>query len=135
MSFQKMKSVSFILLLLLLIGCQPQNVVEDPAPQWDWEPADAGLPRQAIVATVAIDPNQPDRLWAGYYDTAGLATSRDGGQTWTFGGDGLGHNPVFDLLALSSSASPETASTEGDQTILWAAVREGVLYSLDGGTS
>jgi photosystem II stability/assembly factor-like uncharacterized protein len=100
---------------LLLAACQPTA-------GWHWERAEAGLPQQAAFLALAADPSDPGRLWAGYYATGGLATSRDGGQTWTSGAQGLGDNPVFDLLA-----------TPGGR--LWAATRDGLLQSGDGGTS
>jgi photosystem II stability/assembly factor-like uncharacterized protein len=71
---------------------------------------------------LAADSSDPTRLWAGYYAPGGLAASRDGGRTWTTGAAGLGDNPVFDLLAFP-----------GGQ--LWAATRDGLLQSADGGAS
>jgi photosystem II stability/assembly factor-like uncharacterized protein len=91
-------------------------------PGWVWERAEAGLPRQAVVLALAIDPARSDRMWAGYYVPGGLATSDDGGQTWIIGAQGLGDNPIFDLLHLP-----------GD--VLWAGTRDGLLKSTDGGTS
>ena len=97
--------------------------------QWRWERAEAGLPRQAIITSVAADHADPDRLWVGYYAPGGLATSLDGGQTWAAGATGLGDNPVFDLMS--------TFSSERDQErlALWAATRDGLLRSPDAGVS
>ena len=96
-------------------GCQPTAA-------WRWERAEAGLPRQTVILALAVDPADPGRLWTGYYAPGGLGTSQDGGQTWSAGGQGLGDNPIFDLLAL-----------EGDQ--IYAAVRDGLFRSGDGGTT
>jgi len=100
---------------LILNACRP-------APTWRWERAELGLPRQAVVLALAADPADPDRLWAGYYAPGGLAASRDGGQTWTTGGQGLADSPVFDLLPLPGGS-------------LWAATRAGLRVSSDGGAS
>lgn len=118
------QSLFFCLLpFLSLIACQAT-----PPPQWQWERADAsrGLPRQTIVTAVAADPTNSNRLWAGYYAPGGLARSDDGGQTWTMEAEGLGDNPVFDLLARSSV---------DNELELWAATRAGLRYSQDAGAS
>jgi photosystem II stability/assembly factor-like uncharacterized protein len=117
--------VCLILCSLLLAACQSTS----PS-QWQWERAEAGLPRQSITLAVAADPTDPNRLWVGYYAPAGLATSDDGGQTWTtgIGATGLADNPVFDLLFVP----PQGGETSGT---LWAAVRDGLLRSVDGGAN
>jgi photosystem II stability/assembly factor-like uncharacterized protein len=93
-----------------------------PAAGWRWERAEGGLPQQAAFLALAADPSDPSRLWAGYYAFGGLATSRDGGQTWITGAQGLGDNAVFDLLAFPGGR-------------VWAATRDGLLQSGDGGSS
>lgn len=99
------------LALLSLAGCHTA------APrQWQWSPAGAGLPRRAIVTAVAVDPLNPNRLWAGYYASGGLAFSVDRGRTWHADtAAGLAGNPVFDLLIL-----PQTGT-------VWAATRDGLM--------
>ena len=96
------------------------------ASQWRWERAEAGLLRQVIVLAVAADAAQPDRLWAGFYGTDGLAVSQDGGQSWQAGAIGSADNPVFDLLTMPDSVSP----TRGK---VWAATRDGLFVSSDSG--
>lgn len=112
----------FLLLKLALgtglIACGASN-----EPDWHWTRAEAGLPRQVVVLAVAIDPDNPARLWAGTYTSGGLVRSEDGGQTWVTETAGLGENPVFDLLFVPGSG------------VLWAGVRDGLLQSLDGGVS
>jgi photosystem II stability/assembly factor-like uncharacterized protein len=100
---------------LILSGCQS-------APAWRWERAEAGLPRQTVVLALALDPVDPNHIWAGYYAPDGLATSQDGGETWTTGAQGLVGSPVFDLLFLPGGS-------------LLAATRDGLLESTDGGAS
>lgn len=114
-----------LLLILSLSACQPAITA---APAWHWERAERGLPRQTIITTVTVDPTNPKRLWAGAYAPGGLVTSRDGGQSWTVGADGLVDNPIFDLLA-------QPAARAGGQVELWAATRDGLRLSLDGGAT
>ena len=113
----------YVLLIFSLAACQA-----DLTPQWQWVRAESGLPRQAIVQAIAVNPRAPDQLWAGYYAPGGLAASRDGGQTWQASSTnvtGLADNPVFDLLVTTSS----------DRPTVWAATRDGLLTSLDLGNS
>jgi photosystem II stability/assembly factor-like uncharacterized protein len=110
-----------LLLLLVLTACQPA-----PPPQWRWQRAEAGLPRQAITLAVAADPGDPNRLWAGSYTPGGLARSEDGGRSWTIGEVGQAGNPVFDVLALPQDRGG---------VILWAATRAGLLQSIDAGVT
>ncbi len=118
------QSITFYLLLFFsLTACQAEL-----ARQWQWQRAETGLPRQAIVQTIAVNPTEPDQLWVGYYAPGGLAASRDGGQNWRISGanvPGLVDNPVFDLLVTTSS---------GVATV-WAATRDGLMTSLDLGNS
>lgn len=109
-----------ILAILYLTACQAI-----PTPQWRWERVEAGLPRQAIVTSVAANPLDPNQMWAGYYAAGGLAISQDGGQTWTPTIESLGENPVFSLLTVPRSDGVE----------VWAATRQGLRHSLDGGAS
>ena len=109
------------LLTLLTAACQSATV-----PEWHWERAEVGLSRQTLVSAVAIDSTNNRRMWAGIYAAGGFAASNDGGQTWTIGAEGLGDNPIFDLLAPPHSER----RTEGE---LWVATRDGLLYSLDAG--
>jgi len=96
--------LGILCILWALSACQATS-------DWVWERAEAGLPRQAVTLALTVDPADPSRLWAGYYAPGGLAVSPDGGQTWTIGAQGLGDNPIFDLLLLP-----------GD--ILWAGTRD-----------
>lgn len=102
-------------ILLILSGCRPTG-------SWHWERAEAGLPHEAVVLSLAVDPTDPKRLWAGYYAPSGLAVSEDGGETWAYNAEGLGDNPIFELLYLPGS-------------FLLAATRDGLLESSDGGAS
>ncbi len=124
-----MKSIAFSLIIFCIILGLSACQTTPPFPQWRWDQAEAGLPRQAIFLTVTADPDNPNRLWAGFYDSGGLATSLDGGQTWSTGAIGLDDNPIFALLFFPPS---KDGDSEG---VLWAATRDGLMQSLDGGES
>lgn len=115
------------LLFLLLSSCR----TIPPPPVWEWQRVETGLPRQAIIQTVAVHPHQPTHLWVGYYATGGLAVSQDGGQTWltdfneASAGPILADNPVFDLLPVTTNG----------QVYLYAATRDGLLISDDAGAT
>ena len=107
-------------LFLNLTACQTP-----PPPQWRWQRAEAGLPRQATIVTLASDPTHPNLLWLGYYGPGGLAMSQDGGRTWRVSAAGSDDNPIFDLLFIPSPGETED--------VLWAASRAGLLRSVDAG--
>jgi photosystem II stability/assembly factor-like uncharacterized protein len=111
------------LFVILLSACGPV-----PPSMWVWQRAETGLPRQAIFTTIAVDPADNNRLWAGYYGPGGLASSQDGGQTWQTTPSDFADNPVFDLFV-------EPAALGQDATTVWAASRDGLLYSRDGSAS
>jgi len=125
--FHRLKIMT-ITLLIVLAACQ--TTLPASPPQWQWVRAENGLPRQAsIVLAVAVNPLDPDQVWAGYYAAGGLLSSRDGGQTWSAGGSGLADNPIFDVM-------PSASTGEDKDTVkLWAAARDGLLVSSDGGRS
>lgn len=94
---------------------------------WQWRRAEEGLPREAITLAVAAHPDNPDLLWAAYYESGGLLASRDGGQTWTEAAEGLAGNPVFDLLV------SRPAGTAPEQGKVWAATRAGLFWRAQAG--
>jgi len=120
-------------ILFWVVACQRQ-----PQPEWQWTRAEAGLPRQAITLSLAVEPNQPDRLWSGFYAVPRLASSQDRGESWRIDEAGpnrsqdrgeswrineAGPNPVFDLLPAAHSRA------------VWAATRAGLRHSPDSGLS
>ncbi len=118
----------YLLMALTLLGCQASRPTPTSA-TWHWQQANGGLLQQAIVLTVAADPIDPNHLWAGYYGTGTLASSHDGGQSWSTGAEDLVDNPVFDLLPLVS------VKGEAADVVLWAATRKGMRHSFDRGES
>jgi photosystem II stability/assembly factor-like uncharacterized protein len=69
------------------------------APSLDWQPRNDGLLTHAPVLALAFDPVNPQVLYVGTGDPAGLYRSEDGGQTWHPANDGLQGRPVHALLA------------------------------------
>jgi photosystem II stability/assembly factor-like uncharacterized protein len=118
---QRQATPLFSLVILLITACQSA-----PPPAWQWQRAEAGLPRQAIVLAVAAHSTSPKQIWIGYYTPAGLSRSEDGGHTWTAEQVGQTGNPVFDLL-FTPALAPE------QNGVLWAATRLGLFQSRDGG--
>lgn len=116
------------LILLFATACHQTEAAEVSSAAWQWQRAEQGLPRRSIILTVAVDPADPQRLWAGQYAAESLAVSHDGGQTWTSLPARLVNNPIFDLLAGPHPVDPA-------KTRLWAATRDGLLWSDDAGTS
>ncbi len=105
--------------LLILISCQETQIEQS---EWQWQRAEAGLTHQVIVTSVAIDPRNSDRMWAGYYGSGGLVMSEDGGRSWDESLTRWDDNPVFDIL-------PHEAAGE---TRIYAATRDGLYVSPDG---
>lgn len=126
LNFQSIKDrFRFFLLLVTLIVALA--ACRTTGSDWRWERAETGLPREAIVLSLAVDPANPERLWAGTYGLDSLAASSDGGRTWSLGAGPLDGDPIFDLLAV-----PASGEAPGE---LWAATRRGLFTSLDAGAS
>jgi photosystem II stability/assembly factor-like uncharacterized protein len=53
-----------------------------------WVPANSGIGK-GTVGTLAIDPNDPSRVYAALFDQGGVYRSRDGGQTWESANSGI----------------------------------------------
>ena len=83
-----------------------------------------GLPAGVPVRSIAIDPTQPDRVYAGL--TAGLFWSTDFGLTWTQAAAGL--NPEAQVRALAVDPARPGVVYAGD----WLS---GVYVSRDAGTT
>ncbi|MFQ6101234.1 MAG: protein kinase [Anaerolineae bacterium] len=82
---------------------------------------------------LAVDPNDPDTIFAGT-SGAGIYVSHDGGQTWAPGNEGLGKGTVGSILVDPSDSNVVYAalsdqggvykSTDGGQT--WTAANRGI---------
>src|SRR5699024_5027824 len=53
-------------------------------------------PAPNVLLCIAVDPDNPGRLYGGTFDD-GLFISNDGGGTWEPAGDGITHNRVMSL--------------------------------------
>jgi photosystem II stability/assembly factor-like uncharacterized protein len=81
-----------------------------------WQAAFRGLPRGAVLTTLAFDTAQPPTLFAGTAG-AGVLASADGGETWQPAGQGL---PALPILSLAADA----------QGTVYAGVAGGGVYAL-----
>jgi photosystem II stability/assembly factor-like uncharacterized protein len=89
-----------------------------------WEPLAAGTEfAPVVVNTLAIDPTDPNVIFAGTYG-AGIYISRDGGETWEVSNAGIGKGTVGTIAI--DSVNPDT--------VYAALFDQGGLYkSIDGG--
>jgi len=87
-----------------------------------WSPANGGLPPNARVVALAIDPTNADVIYAGLWG-GGVYRSEDGGATWTARNGGLGDLQIF-ALALDPT----------EPKVVYAATsQQGVYRTADGG--
>lgn len=96
-----------------------------PSPRW--QPVESGLPRHATITSIAIDPGDPQTIWAAtdYRDT--LYRSTDSGQTWAIAAANLRGIPVF-RLAFGHSLPLEATDRRGGSLnpTLYAATAAGI---------
>jgi photosystem II stability/assembly factor-like uncharacterized protein len=86
-----------------------------------WQDRNAGLTPHVSVTSLAIHPQNPQRMFAGVYAREALYASDDGGATWQAAGAALGGHAVFTLLV--DPKRPEA---------LWAGTADGLYRgSLD----
>jgi photosystem II stability/assembly factor-like uncharacterized protein len=89
-----------------------------------WERIGEGMISHAPVVTLAVDPDDPDRLLAGAYHDPGLYRTVDGGQSWT--ADSLGLEGLSVFAVEVDPTDPQTA---------YVGVTNGLYRSTDGGES
>ena len=95
-----------------------------------WSAASAGLPGDAIVSVLRIDPTTPGTLYAGtnYLNgSAGVSKSTNGGGTWSAASTGLPGNGNTAVFAFAFD--PTTRGT------VYAGTDGGVFKSTDGGVT
>jgi photosystem II stability/assembly factor-like uncharacterized protein len=128
---------------------------------WRWESYSHGLPSYALVVSVALQPTDPDVLYAGTYEPPGLWRSDDRGRSWEVDDSGLEGSPVYalqwdtvrsrwwagtrdGLYTRSDADAPWRAARLGEHTVyavardekgrLYAATEEGLFWSDDAGS-
>lgn len=112
-----------MLALLVLVSCAPIAATSPLSAAWI--PYNQGLPTHTTVLALAVDPRDPQKIFAGAYDTTGLYLSTDQARRWGPFGDGLDRMPV---LALQFSGDQLFAGTTTGlyrlQNHRWARVEE-----------
>jgi PKD repeat protein len=90
-----------------------------------WTPINSGLPSKAIVYSLAVNPLNPETLYAGT-SGAGIFMSTNGGTSWTAVNSGLTVDSHAYILAIDP-ADPQTiyAGSQGD----------GIFVTTNGGVS
>lgn len=85
-----------------------------------------GLPAAGhLVTALAMDPQEPGRLWAWSFGR-GLLVSEDGGASWSYRAA---------ATAVQASQVSKLLAATGDPVVLWAATSRGLYRSADGGAT
>jgi photosystem II stability/assembly factor-like uncharacterized protein len=89
-----------------------------------WVPSARGIPKFATIQALAVDPSNPDVVYAGRGgpESPYLYRSTDAGETWAPVGEGIITDDVWDL-----AIDPQ------DPTTVYAATGDGVFRSTDTG--
>ena len=126
--FKEYRTLALVLacysVVALVAACSRPDPAPTPTPTPElaaWQPLDAGLATRLPVFAVAIDPSNPKAMLAAVAGSAGLATTRDGGETWR-AAKGLEGLQIFTVLI--DPNQPEIAL---------AGSNEGLFRSIDGG--
>jgi photosystem II stability/assembly factor-like uncharacterized protein len=98
-----------------------------------WSVIRSGIPSDAFVRSVALDPTTPAIVYAAYTNSSGsgILQSTNGGQSWNVVNAGLPSNFRGALVALSPTSSSAVYAAFGD----FIAGTGGVFRSTDGATS
>ena len=84
-----------------------------------WTASSAGLPPEAKIKAIVIDPGDTNKIWIGDY-LSGVYFSEDGGAHWTSTNKGLTNRAITDL-ALSADGQTLYASTHGGGVFRYSA--------------
>jgi photosystem II stability/assembly factor-like uncharacterized protein len=88
-----------------------------------WNSVGRGLRTHVPVIALAVDPHDPNRIYAGAYGTPGLYLSIDQARTWRTHTDGIGSVPVLSLEYLGNDLFAGTTSgLYRQRDNLWARV-------------
>jgi hypothetical protein len=97
-----MKFFAAISLLSVLVACGTAPAPTLPISS-TWLPFQRGLPTQATVLALAVDPRDPARIIAGTYDTSSAYIMADGGRSWRVLNTGLVRAPILAMLSAGDS--------------------------------
>lgn len=110
------------------------NIVYSDSSGGPWRSTDGGVtfdsvgsglaPSPSAAQVLAVDPQNPAIVYAGFHTTVGVYKSTDGGAHWTAANSGLPQVLIFSLLI-----DPTNTST------LYASAAPGLFKSTDGGGS
>ena len=87
----------------LVVGVRPASIFLSEDAGLTWREAQTTMRRDCPriihtrVTTITVDPDKPDRLWAGV-EIDGLHLSEDGGRTWAPLGEGLTSRNIHALV-------------------------------------
>jgi photosystem II stability/assembly factor-like uncharacterized protein len=86
-----LKYLLFLFVFCTIAACTP--AVNSP----HWTPLNLGLPTHATILSLAIDPRDSNKLYAGAYDVPGVYLSTDRARTWSVATNGLDGVPALTL--------------------------------------
>ncbi len=118
---RRTKVILCLLILVVALSCSGERNQSCLS----WQPINQGLESHAPILALAVDPADPQTLYAGAYHTPGLYKTSDGGRHWQVMDGGLEGQVVYALLAVPDSAPGGTA--------VFAGSLEGLYQSSDGG--
>lgn len=95
--------------LILLISCVPNSTANSIPPN-AWISFQSGLPAHATALALAVDPQDPQRIFAGTYDAHGAYISTDQARTWRTFNQGLERAPVLVLRFAGDALFAGTSS-------------------------
>ena len=118
---RRTKVILCLLILVVALSCSGERNQSCLS----WQTINQGLESHAPILALAVDPADPQTLYAGAYHTPGLYKTSDGGRHWQVMDGGLEGQVVYALLAVPDSAPGGTA--------VFAGALEGLYQSSDGG--
>ncbi len=97
-----MKWSVLLVTLGFLVACAPP-LVAPPAAANPWLEFDNGLPTRTTALALAVDPRDPQKIFAGTFDTTGAYVSVDQARAWRVLNAGLDRTPVLALAFIGDT--------------------------------